>query len=170
MAQALEEQSALGTGAPTIETAPAGIDTWVRPFTVEWVPRELSASAAATAERAWKVIAPPDPVVAPLAAALSARLQGQGVALFLPPDTGEEQAGLFLEAVRAVTDAPRPARFLPGRLHPGESRFEKRGVFDGAAHRLRQGKALGLRRGDRRERDRDAQAHGQHARCAGRTP
>ncbi|HEV2845481.1 MAG TPA: SDR family NAD(P)-dependent oxidoreductase, partial [Thermoanaerobaculia bacterium] len=111
VAQALEEQSSLESGAAPADTAaPSGVDSWVRPFTVEWIPRPLSGTVAATAERAWKVIAPPDPVVAPLAAGLSARLEGRGVALFLPPDTCEEHAGLFLEAARAVTAAP--ARFV----------------------------------------------------------
>lgn len=111
VAQALEDQSSLGAGAtPAEAAAPAGVDTWVRPFTVEWVPRPLSAlPGPAAAERAWTVIAPPDH---PLAEVLAGRLAGRGVALCLPPDVDERHAGLFVEAARAVLAAPRPGRFL----------------------------------------------------------
>ncbi len=109
VAQALEDQAALGTGAaPAEPAAPAGVDSWVRPFTVEWVPRPLAVAAGGGAGRGWTVIAPPDH---PLAGALSARLEGRGVLLLLPPDTDERHAGLFLEAARTVI-AARPERFV----------------------------------------------------------
>ncbi|HEX5757554.1 MAG TPA: SDR family NAD(P)-dependent oxidoreductase, partial [Thermoanaerobaculia bacterium] len=111
MAEALEGQAALGAGAGTAGSAvPAGVDTWVRPFTVEWTGRRLAGpSDGSTAERGWQVIALPDD---PLAAALAARLAGRGCVLCLPPDTDERHAALFLAAARAVIEAPRPARFV----------------------------------------------------------
>ncbi|HEX6898296.1 MAG TPA: SDR family NAD(P)-dependent oxidoreductase [Thermoanaerobaculia bacterium] len=109
VAQALEDQTALGAESAPAETAPAGVDSWVRPFTVEWIPRALSGSPDAGGERAWTVIAPPDH---PLAEVLAGRLEGRGVLLCLPPDTDERHAGLFVDAARAVIAAPRPARFV----------------------------------------------------------
>jgi enediyne polyketide synthase len=108
VAEALERQTALGSN----ETAeiPAGVDSWVRPFTVELVPRELPRRPTGTTapERNWRIIAPSGH---PLAAELAARLEGSGVALCLPPDPDERHAGLFVEAARAALAAPRPLRF-----------------------------------------------------------
>ena len=61
----------------TAETAaaPAGVDAWVRPFTVELVraPPRRAAGAQDEGAGSWRVIAPPDH---PLAGALAARLPG----------------------------------------------------------------------------------------------
>jgi enediyne polyketide synthase len=108
VALALEAQSAAGDGPVAGEAAPPGVDSWVRPFTVELVPRDLP-HAEAEAPGRWTVLAPADH---PLAAALAGRLPGDGVALCLPPEVDERQAGLLLQAARAVLAAPRPARFL----------------------------------------------------------
>ena len=114
VAQALEEQAALGTvgesGTHEAAGAPAGVAPWVRPFTVEWLRRDLvRRSGTETAERSWRVIAPPD---LELATELAARLPGTGVALCLPPDPDERHAGLFVAAARAALAAARPLRFL----------------------------------------------------------
>ncbi len=109
IAAALEEQTALGDAAEAAG-APAGVDSWVRPFTVELVPRDLRHrdNGPASSERSWRIVAPPGH---PLAADLAARLDGTGVALCLPFDPDERHAGLFAEAARAALAAPRPLRF-----------------------------------------------------------
>jgi enediyne polyketide synthase len=109
IAEALEEQTALGDAAEAAG-APAGVDSWVRPFTVELVPRDLRHrdNGPGSSERNWRIIAPPGH---PLAEDLAARLDGAGVALCLPPDPDERHAGLFVEAARAALAAPRPLRF-----------------------------------------------------------
>src|SRR5262249_51355091 len=117
MAAALEQQARLapedgGTG----EAAPPGIDTWVRPFTVELVERDLPRRgfiprAEASAAPSWTLVAPPDhPLRTELGAAL-AGLQDGGVVLCLPVAPGEEDVGLFLEAAQAARVAPRPGCF-----------------------------------------------------------
>ncbi|MEA2604485.1 MAG: enediyne polyketide synthase [Acidobacteriota bacterium] len=108
VALALEAQSAAGDGTAG-EAAPPGVDSWVRPFTIELVPRELPHHEEAVAPGRWTVLAPAGH---PLAAALTGRLPGDGVALCLPPEVDERQAGLILQATRAVLTAPKPARFL----------------------------------------------------------
>ena len=111
VARALEEQAALGNArSGDAAGAPAGVDSWVRPFTVELVARNLPRRPLGTpeAERSWRVIAPPGH---PLAGELAARLAGTGVALCLPADVDERHAGLFVEAARAALAAPRPLRF-----------------------------------------------------------
>src|SRR6185295_9103770 len=92
IAEALEEQTALGDAAESAG-APAGVDSWVRPFTVELVPRDLPRRRVETSgDRNWRIIAPPGH---PLAEDLAARLDGTGVALCLPLDADERQEGLF---------------------------------------------------------------------------
>jgi enediyne polyketide synthase len=110
VAQALEERTALGEANDPDAGPPAGVDSWVRPFTVELIPRPLSPRRIGepSPERSWQVIAPPDH---PLASELAARLEGRGVALCLPPDPDERHVGLFVEAARAALAAPRPLRF-----------------------------------------------------------
>ncbi len=110
VAQALEEQVALGETRSADAGAPAGVDTWVRAFTVELVPRPLlrGGHGAISSERNWRVIAPPG---LRLAGELAARLAGSGVALCLPPEPDERQAGLFVQAARTALAAPRPLRF-----------------------------------------------------------
>jgi enediyne polyketide synthase len=114
VAHALEEMARLAPaalaapdGEAVDQAVPPGVDSWVRAFTVEWVPRALPRHRAHETGDGWQVIAPPEH---PLAASLG--LAGSGVALCLPPEPGEEHVPLFLEAARAVLEAPRPARFL----------------------------------------------------------
>ncbi len=111
VAQALEEQAPAGT-ASEASGPPAGVDTWVRPFTVDLVARDLPHRASqgnpAVTERGWQVIAPPD---LPLAEALPKRLEGRGVALCLPAEPDERHAVLFVEAARAALAAKGPLRF-----------------------------------------------------------
>ena len=114
VAQALEEQAPAGTAGET-PGAPAGVDTWVRPFTVDLIPRALpqrsSPEHPAVTERGWRVIAPPG---LPIAEALPGLLEGTGVALCLPAEPDERHAVLFVEAARAALAAPTakgPLRF-----------------------------------------------------------
>ncbi|MFL6262406.1 MAG: SDR family NAD(P)-dependent oxidoreductase [Thermoanaerobaculia bacterium] len=107
VAEALSQQDALTPTEPA--GAPAGVDSWVRPFTVELVERSLAPSGqAAEAAGGWRVIAPPGH---PLAAALAGRLPGRGIALCLPADVNEQHPGLFVEAAQAALAAPGPLRF-----------------------------------------------------------
>jgi enediyne polyketide synthase len=110
VAEALSQQAPLVPGAASEPAAPAGVDSWVRPFTVELVERPLPrrGKEEAAGEGSWRVIAPPHH---PLAAALASRLPGSGVALFLSPEVDERHAGLFVEAAQAAVAAPGPLRF-----------------------------------------------------------
>ncbi len=105
----LIEQLALGShAAPREDRVPLGVDSWVRPFTVELVEKPLGAPRLppdGTGE--WRIFAPPEhPLVAPLAKALS-ELPGLGAVLCLPADPDPQQVGLMLSAARAGIAAGR---------------------------------------------------------------
>lgn len=119
MARALEDQLAAGlqeAGAETPAGPPAGVDTWVRDFTVELVERPLPKTRpAAAGDGSWRIVAPPGH---PLAADLASRLIGDGgagVLLCLPEAPDDSHTALYLEAAQAVIDTGHPAR-EPARL------------------------------------------------------
>lgn len=109
VAQALADLGQLAPAAGEPGSVPPGVDSWVRPFTVELVPGDLPRRPRSTVEGpgSWTFFASD-----PWPALLAGRLRGSGVALCLPPEPDEEQAGLFLAAAEAVLAAPEPRRFL----------------------------------------------------------
>jgi enediyne polyketide synthase len=115
VADALAQQAPLEVAtAQESLAAPAGVDSWVRPFTVELVERPLPRLRTAKISPAalrhdWQIVAPPDH---PLTATLAARLEGSGVALLLPPEVDERHPPLFVEAAQAALALPAPGRFL----------------------------------------------------------
>ncbi|HEX3128455.1 MAG TPA: SDR family NAD(P)-dependent oxidoreductase, partial [Thermoanaerobaculia bacterium] len=119
VALALAEQEELGeVGAAEPDSAPAGVDSWVRAFHTEWVPRELprrSSSEPGT----WRIVAPQDH---PLAWTLAARLSEDGVLLCLPLRPDESHVGLFLEAAREVISSGSK-RFLVVQQDGGGAAF-----------------------------------------------
>jgi enediyne polyketide synthase len=114
---------------------PAGIDSWVRPFRIEWIVRPLPsrtskveprrpgnngngksaglhALAAEKPPRDWRIIAPPDhPLGADLKEVLSS-IAGGGVVVCLPAAPLEPPVDLLLEGARAVWARQEPKRFV----------------------------------------------------------
>jgi enediyne polyketide synthase len=115
VAEALSQQPPLAVeAAQENPAAPAGVDSWVRPFTVELVERPLARFRAgkagpAAAGHDWTIVAPPGH---PLAAPLAARLEGTGVALLLPEEVDERHPPLFVEAAQTALASAGPGRFL----------------------------------------------------------
>ncbi|HEX7185862.1 MAG TPA: SDR family NAD(P)-dependent oxidoreductase [Thermoanaerobaculia bacterium] len=111
VAEALERQAA----APTVsETpgAPAGVDSWVRAFTVELVPRDLPRRRPASARPgAWRVVAPADHPLREALSEILTNVPGTGLALCLPPDLREPPVSLLLETAHAALQSP-PDRFV----------------------------------------------------------
>lgn len=98
VAQALEEVSRNGAkAADDSKRAPSGIDSWVRPFVVQWIECPM-VKVDAPHSHDWQVIAPPDH---PLAASLRT-MKGEGVVLCLPPRTDESHVSFLLQAARTV--------------------------------------------------------------------
>jgi enediyne polyketide synthase len=127
VAEALGEQAESGRQGRAEEVAPAGVDTWVRAFTIERIERPLRGGrpmlpeAPPAAPGASQVLAPEGhPLAASLAAALAESGAGAPVAVVavcLPSadalgPLGEAAIELLLAGARAVLAAPPPIRFL----------------------------------------------------------
>ncbi len=107
VAGALREVRASGA-APLADDAapPAGVDAWVRPWTVRMEERPLAPPRSAREPGAWRVLGGGGD---PLAAALAGRsgaLPGGGVVVCLPAEPDGTAVDLLLQAARALEDPP----------------------------------------------------------------
>lgn len=103
-AQALEDLLHTGGGRPEAEVPcqPAGVDTWVRAFTVALVERPLPRRHIAAEAGAWQVVAPAQyPLTASLQQAF-ARVGGRGVVACLPPEPEVSDLDRVLYAAQTV--------------------------------------------------------------------
>src|SRR6266571_4104755 len=114
LAQALDELSSTALpGDGDTELPPDGIGPWVRAFSVELAEERPRARAAERASGEWEMFAPPGhPLDDALGRALRAAQLGDGVALCLPEDCGEEHIDLMLSAARAALAHDGPCRFV----------------------------------------------------------
>ncbi len=114
LAEALDEL--LSTALPgdaDADLSPAGVEPWVRAFSLELVEEPQRARAAQRAEGGWQVFAPPGhPLKDALVGALRSAQLGDGVALCLPADCGTAHIGVMLEAARAALAHDGPCRFV----------------------------------------------------------
>jgi enediyne polyketide synthase len=135
IARALEDR--LRTGATPVDTnerVPAGVDSWIRAFTVELVERPLprrqvpsDAVRSAPLQRGgpsqppegghyepgWQLISPANyPLRAALQEAISQWGASGGVMLCLPPEPDERHIDFLLQAARAVLNKRGAVRFV----------------------------------------------------------
>lgn len=112
--EALEQLKEIG-GSPSMATAPGsvpGVESWVRFFTVESVPKPLPPLQSSSQPGKWRLFAPKDHV---FAEALARELDGWGdvgVIICLPPAPDLSHIGLMLEGAKAALDAQGPARLV----------------------------------------------------------
>lgn len=124
VAQALEELAHCGAKiSHNTKRAPAGIDSWVRPFTVEWVERPLPPNPR-EGERPREPLTVIAPLDHPLASALQ-KLRGGGVVLCLPPAPNEQHISLLLQAARAALAQKSGARFILVQQGCGAAAFAR---------------------------------------------
>ncbi|MGX7828603.1 type I polyketide synthase [Actinokineospora sp. 24-640] len=91
-----------------------GVDAWVRPFAVEYVPETgvLTGVSRGGAAGTWTTYGPAGhPLAEPLRAALEGAGVGDGVLLVLP-ESGEEHIEAFLAAGKAAIAGPDGTRFV----------------------------------------------------------
>jgi enediyne polyketide synthase len=130
------------TPDPVEPTHPAGVDTWLRAFGVEWVPTDRPGPTAHLPEVAWEVLALPDhPWAGTLAAGLKApnqepgtvtrslagngRHRKLGVVVCLPAGPPAAQVPLLLDAARKVLARRDAARFVLVQSGAGASGFAR---------------------------------------------
>ncbi len=117
VAQALEQlaQTRAGRTADESHHAPAGVDAWIRPFTVEWIEQALPAlntSAQLPPSGQWKLFMPEDhPLGRSLRAAFAAA-PGAGVIVCLPERADESHLKLLLDGAHAALDGGDGGRFV----------------------------------------------------------
>ena len=112
IAQALEELLRVGSPMTAADKVPAGVDSWVRSFTLEWIEKPLPSRTAAAGRGTWEVLAPAGH---PLAAALDEKLPGiagGGVVVCLGSAPNEAQIPLLLAGAKRVLAARKDGRLI----------------------------------------------------------
>jgi len=122
-AAALEALSSVGAAnaAALRQRVPSGVDSWVRPFTIQWIERPLPERLARIERReetslvrngGWQVIAPSGHPLAEPLREIFARSDGRGVVLCLPEGLSEVPVTLLLESARTALAMGSEARFV----------------------------------------------------------
>jgi enediyne polyketide synthase len=120
---ALEALSLVGaTNAGALrQRIPSGVDSWVRPFTIQWIERALPrrSPGAESGEVAspvftgrWKIIASPGHPLAESLRKTFAHTDGEGVVLCLPEGLAEVPVSLLLGSARMAFAMKPDARFV----------------------------------------------------------
>jgi enediyne polyketide synthase len=118
--EALSQVGAANDGALK-QRVPSGVDSWVRPFTVQWIPRPLSGRVSGVERHGepsptrvgdWQIVAPAGhPLAEPLRKAF-APASGEGVVLCLPTGPTEVPVSLLLQSARMALALKPEGRFV----------------------------------------------------------
>jgi enediyne polyketide synthase len=109
VAQTLAEIARNGGAIAEQEKLPAGVDAWVRSFSLEWVARPQPKRQIITGTGPWQVIAPSGHPLADSIQQAFTRLGGGGMVVCLPPNPDERHLSLLLQGAQAIfsNEAPR---------------------------------------------------------------
>lgn len=125
IALALEEW-ARNTADTVVEASemPPGVDSWIRPFSVELVERALLPGEKPRGSGTWQIVAPPDhPLVNSLPDACAG--WGGGVIVCLPPEPDKRHVGLLLRGAHAALADRKNARFVLVQQGGGAASFAR---------------------------------------------
>jgi enediyne polyketide synthase len=115
IARALDDRARTG-GSSRLEEqerSPAGVDSWIRTFTVNLVERPLPSRPDPPGTGVWQVFSPPDyPLRGPLEQTLPRSGGDGGVLVCLPPAPDERHVSLLLQGARATLQERGPTRFV----------------------------------------------------------
>jgi enediyne polyketide synthase len=122
-AAALEALSSVGAAnaAALRQRVPSGVDSWVRPFTIQWIDRPLprrsddivrSGETSAFRAGGWQVVAPVEHPLAEPLRRVFACTDGAGVVLCLSEGLTEVPVSLMLQSARMALDMASGARFV----------------------------------------------------------
>lgn len=146
VARALDELARTGvlSGGSQPEGPIDGVDSWVRPFAVDFVESAAAPAPRGPVDNDWRVIAPPDHpearalgerlrdagdgrgrAAAETAGAVAAGGRAPGIVVWLPPGSPAAQVPPLLEAARAVLSRPEGARLVVVQEAPGGAAFAR---------------------------------------------
>lgn len=95
------------------EADPAGVDEWVREFSVEFVERALPRRDVPSQAGDWRILAPPDhPLKVAVQKSFAHANAGRGVVVLLPPDPDESHVELLLAGAREALNGGDDFRFV----------------------------------------------------------
>ena len=94
------------------EANPAGVDEWVREFSVEWVECALPRRDDPTENGDWRVLASPDHPLKLAVERSFAQAAGRGIVVLLPSNPDESHIDLLLDGARATLKGGDDFRFV----------------------------------------------------------
>ena len=95
------------------ETNPAGVDEWVREFSIELVERTLPRRDGPTETGDWRILAPPNhPLKSAVEKSFADSGAGRGIVVLLPSESDESHINLLLDGARAALKGGDSFRFL----------------------------------------------------------
>jgi enediyne polyketide synthase len=115
IAKALEVAARAGSADDDsdADAHPAGIDEWVREFSVEFVERALPRRAGLQEAGDWRILAPPDhPLKLAVERSFAHSGAGRGVVVLMPPDSDESHVNLLLDGAREALKGGDDFRFV----------------------------------------------------------
>lgn len=126
VARALDERLRTGHSDLENDRQPAGVDSWIRAFTVEMVERSLPTHKPSLNEGRWRLIATPDyPLRDSLQLAFDDWGKGNGVVVCLPPRPDERHVKLLLEAARTSLTDDKTTHFVLVQHGGGAASFAR---------------------------------------------
>jgi enediyne polyketide synthase len=100
-------------GNSDTEAHPAGVDEWVREFSVEFVERALSRRDGPSETGDWRILAPPDhPLEIAIERSFANACAGRGIVVLLPPEPDESHLDLLLDGAREALKGGDDFRFV----------------------------------------------------------
>ena len=128
IAKALEDAARAGyaNGNSHAETDPAGIDEWVREFSIEFIESTLPRRDGPSEAGDWRILAPPDhPLKLAMERSFARSSAGRGVVVLLPTDPDESHVDLLLNGARAALKGGHDFRFVLVQHEGGAASFAR---------------------------------------------
>ena len=113
IADALEATARAGNANRGAEADPAGVDEWVREFSVALVERALPRRESPSGIADWRVLAPPDhSLKLAVHESFAQATAGRGIVVLLPAEPDETHIDLLLDGARAALQGGEDFRFV----------------------------------------------------------
>ncbi|HYG83180.1 MAG TPA: type I polyketide synthase [Pyrinomonadaceae bacterium] len=128
IAQWLDEQLRFGHTASSgaIALSPPGVDSWIRPFSVEYVERPRPKRQPSEGAGDWEVLSlPGHPLADSLRRRLNERQAGGGVVVCLPPEPDETVVRVLLAGAKTALGKKEGARFVLVQHGGGAAAFAR---------------------------------------------